>query len=96
MFKNLGVKKFLLAAIVNCCPENHYNQKIMLNSMLIERLEWGTTVDLKMAMSEVGKSGGQSTYGCPYCDMPKPYQDGEFNLLSLANLRDSHKAFVAA
>ena len=45
----MGVKKLLLAAIVPCCPENHYNKKI-LNSMGVEGLEWGTTVDLKMAM----------------------------------------------
>ena len=45
----------------------------------------------------VSKSGGQPIYGCPYCDMLKPcLEDSEFNLLCLANLGESHEAFVAA
>ena len=56
----------------------------------------GTTVDLMRTMFVVGKSSGQSTYGCPYHDIPKPCLDGEFNLLSLANLAELHEAFVTA
>lgn len=68
----------------------------MLNSMAIEGFKWGTTGDLKIAICVVCKSGGQSTYGCPYCDMPETYLDSEYNLLSLANLGELHEALVAA
>ena len=95
-FKHSGVKKLLLAAVVTCCPENHHNQKTMIQSLGMEGLEWGTTVDLKMAMCLIGKAGGQPTYGCPYCDMAKPYVASEFNLLKLKHLVELHESFVAA
>ena len=95
-FKDSGVKMLLLAAVVPSCPENYHNQKTMLNALGMEGLEWGTTVDLKMAMCLVGKAGGQPSYGCPFCDMAKPYQDTEFNLLTLGKLTELHEYFVAA
>ena len=44
----------------------------------------------------VGKSGGQPIYRCPYSDMLKPQMDSEFNILCLANLRESDEAFIVA
>ena len=64
--------------------------------MGIEGLVWGKTVHLKMEMCLVVKSSEQSIYGYPYHDVPKPYLDIDFNLLSLANLGDLHEAFEAA
>ena len=49
-----------------------------------------------MVICVVCKSGGQSTYGCPYCDMPETYLNSVYNLLSLANLGEFHEALVAA
>ena len=95
-FKDSGVKMLILAAAVPSCPENHHNQKEMLDALGIEGLEWGTTVDLKMALCLTGKSSGQLTYGCPYCDMAKPYDDKEYNLLTLANLVELHAGYVSA
>lgn len=95
-FKDSGVKMLILAAVIPSCPENHHNQKEMLNALGIEGLEWGTTVDLKMALCLTGKSGGQLTYGCPFCDMAKPYKETEYNLLTLADLVELHAGYVAA
>lgn len=95
-FKDSGVKMLLLAGVVPNCPENYHNQKAMLDSLGMEGLEWGTTVDLKMAMCLVGKASGQPTYGCPYCDMAKPYQDQDYNLLTLGKLAELHESYVAA
>ena len=54
------------------------------------------TVDLKMANCLVGKSSGQPTYGCPFCDMPKPYTSSTYNLLRLADLSRLHDEYLAA
>ena len=96
IFKDSGVKKLQLAAVIPACPENYHNQKVMLESLGMEGLEWGTTVDLKMSLCLLGKSMGQLTYGCPYCDMAKPYQESEYNLLTLGRLVELHEEFVQA
>ena len=95
-FKDSGVKKLLLAAVIPACPENHHNQKVMLDALGMDGLEWGTTVDLKMALCLVGKSSGQLTFGCPFCDMAKPYEDTDYNLLTLGDLVQLHEGYVAA
>ena len=68
----------------------------MLEALGMEGLEWGTTVDLKMALCLTGKSSGQLTFGCPYCDMSKPYQESEYTLLSLGRLVELHEAYIQA
>ena len=55
-FKDAGVKKLILAAVVPSCPENHHNQKVMLDALGMDGLEWSTTVDLKMALCLVGRN----------------------------------------
>ena len=75
----------ILAAVVPACPENHHNQKQMLDALGVEGFEWGTIMDLKMSLCLTGKSGGGSKFGCPYCDMAKPYTDSEYHLLTLAS-----------
>ena len=62
----------------------------------MEGVEWSMTVDLKMALCLVGKSGGQLTFGCPFCDMPKPYTANGYNLLKLGDLAQLHSDYVAA
>ena len=95
-FKDSGVKKLILAAVIPNCPENYHNQKNMLCALGLSGLEWGTTVDLKMALCLCGKSGGLLTYGCPFCDMPKPYKESEYNLLTLGDLSDNHEKYIAS
>ena len=94
-FKDSGVKKLLLAAIVPACPENHSNQRAMLDALGMDGLEWSSTVDLKMALCLIGKSGGGLTYGCPYCTMAKPYEESEYDLLTLGDLVRLHEGYVA-
>ena len=59
IFKSSGVKKLFLAAVVPGVPENHFNQRALLEALGMEGVEWSMTVDLKMALCLVGKSGGQ-------------------------------------
>ena len=82
--------------LVAAVPGNHHNQKDMIEALGIEGLEWVTTVDLKMALCLTGKSSDQLTYGCPFCDLPKPYEDEEYNLLTLANLVELHEEYGSA
>ena len=74
-FKYSGVKRLFLASVVPETPENHHNQKQMLESIGMEGLEWGSTTDIKMALLLVGKSNGQLTFGCPFCNICAPYMD---------------------
>ena len=85
-FKDSGVKSLFLAAVVPGTPENHHNQKTLLDALGMEGLEWSMTVDLKMANCLVGKSAGQPTFGCCFCDMGKPYMEDDYNLLKLKDL----------
>lgn len=96
VFKSSGVKKLFLAAVVPCVPENHHNQGVLLQALGMEGLEWSMTVDLKMANCLVGKSSGQPTFGCPFCDMPKPYTAATYNLLRLCDLSSLHEAYKDA
>lgn len=96
VFKDSGVKRLHLAAVIPACPENYHNQKAMLEALGMEGLEWGTTVDLKMSLCLLGKSMGQLTFGCPYCDMAKPYREPDYNLLTLGRLVELHEAYVQA
>ena len=96
IFKSSGVKKLFLTAVVPGVPENHFNQKALLEALGMEGVEWSMTVDLKMAMCLVGKSPGQPTFGCPFCDMPKPYTANGYNLLKLGDLAQLHGDYVAA
>ena len=95
-FKSSGVKKLFLAAVVPGVPENHHNQQVLLNALGMEGLEWSTTVDLKMAMCLVGKASGQPTFGCPFCDMAKPYTAETYNLLKLSDLTKHHEDYISA
>ena len=68
----------------------------MLDALGMEDLEWITTVDLKMALCLVGKSGGGATFGSPYCDMAKPYKESEYKLLTLGDISKLHEDYVKA
>ena len=95
-FKDSGVKKLFLAAVVPGVPENHHNQKVLLNALGMEGIEWSMTVDLKMAICLTGKASGQPTFGCPFCDMGKPYTAETYNLLTLSDLTKNNEDYVAA
>ena len=62
----------------------------------MEGLEWASTTDLKMALMLIGKSSGQLTFGCPFCDMAKPYLDDSYQLLTLGDLEKLHQSYVEA
>ena len=95
-FKDSGVKRLFLAAVVPETPENNHNLCQLIHAMGMEGLEWGSTTDLKMALVLVGKSLGQPTYGCPFCDMSKPYLDESYKLTSLDDLQQLHQAYLEA
>ena len=85
-----------MAAIIPETPENNHNQMQLLHALGMEGLEWGTTTDLKMANILVGKSSGQPTYGCSFCDMAKPYLSDNYKLLTLEDLQVLHQSYVEA
>ena len=95
-FKDSGVKRLFIAAVVPKTPENNHNQRQLLQALGMEGLEWGCTTDLKMALVLVGKSSGQLTYGCPFCDMSKPYHDESYKLTTLGDLQQNHQKYVDA
>ena len=95
-FKDTGVKRLFIAAIVPKTPENNHNQKQLIQSLGMEGLEWSCTTDLKMASNLIGKSLGQPTYGCPLCDMPKPYLADSYSLYSLEDLATLYQVYVDA
>ena len=95
-FKDTGVKRLFIAAMVPKTPENNHNQRQLIQSLGMEGLEWGCTTDLKMASTLVGKSLGQPTYGCPFCNMPKPYLDNTYKLYTLEDLVQFHQSYVEA
>ena len=95
VFKDSGVKRLLIAAMFPVTPENHFNQSQLLKSLGMEGLEWGATPDLKMANILAGKSTGQPSYGCIFCDMPKPYTREFYDLTSLGDLSRLHHEFLA-
>ena len=95
-FQDTGVKRLFVAAVVPKTPENNHNQRQLIQALGMEGLEWGCTTDLKMANILTGKSTGQLTYGCVYCDMPKPYLADSYKLTSLEDLVNLHQAYVDA
>ena len=85
-----------IASVVPKTPENNHNRRQLIEALGMEGLEWGCTTDLKMAWVLVGKSNGNLTYGCPYCDMPKPYLDDSYKLTTLGDLHQLHQGYVDA
>ena len=93
VFKYSAGMRLFLTSVVPETPENHHNQKQMLESIGMEGLEWGSTTDIKMALLLVGKSNGQLTFGCPFCNMRAPYTDDSYDLYSLGDLHELHTAY---
>ena len=95
-FKDTGVKSLFIAAVVPKTPENNHNQRQLITALGMEGLEWACTTDLKMGSVLTGKSLGQPTYGCIYCNMPKPFLSDSYELLSLGDLVKLHESYVSA
>ena len=76
--------------------QNYHNQKQILQALGMEGLEWSSTTDLKMALILIGKSTGQLTYGCPFCDMAKPFTVKDYSLNTLGLFQELYKNYVEA
>ena len=86
-YKDSGVKKLLILAIVEDIVENYANLKILLDLLKINDVEYINAFDMKLANSYIGVGTAASTYPCAWCELPKRDFDKEEHMFSGGNLR---------
>ena len=77
-------------------PEQYDNLKHILEEIGIECLEFSVSADIKMLLLIIGKSSGNLTHGCPFCDMASPYDGEDYLLYTLGDLLRWHQKYHKA
>ena len=54
------------------------------------------SADIKMLLLIIGKSSGNLTHGCPFCDMASPYDSEDYLLYTLGDLLRWHQKYQGA
>ena len=91
-FKDSGVKKLLLLAIVEGIPETYDNVKVIFMALDIEHVDFCLACDLKLTNIVFGLQSHSSTYPCVYCLSKKGFSESGL-LRTLGFLKESVKAF---
>lgn len=71
VFKESGVKKLIMLAIVQDVSESYENVKTVLNLIGREQIDFTTSIDMKLANTMVGIGSAASTYPCCWCFVHK-------------------------
>ena len=90
-----SVNRLVLLGLIPNCPENHYNINLIMKEMGMEGLEFLKSIDIKLVMILVGKSGGKPKFGCPFCSSAQPFKEQGI-LYTVARLVELHESFLAA
>ena len=68
-YKDGGVKKLVIIAIVKDIAETYSNAKAMLNLVQIEKINFVIATDYKLVNILLGLSSHSGRHRCPYCDV---------------------------
>ena len=90
-----SVNRLILLGLIPDCPENHHNIAVIMKELGMSGLEFLKSVDIKLVMILIGKSGGRPKFGCPFCDASYPF-DKDGILYTLARLVELHEEYLAA
>ena len=93
--KMSSVNRLLVLACLPDAQENHETIQMMLDHLNMSGLSFTISSDLKMLGILTGKSGGNLTYGCIFCDAKKPLTSPG-NLYTLNNLHQLYDAYMTA
>ncbi len=86
-FKDSGVKKIIILAIVENVTESHGNLKIILDLLGIQNIDCVHAMDMKAANAFIGIGTASSTFPCTWCEMKKSEFGNEEFLFTGGNLR---------
>ena len=93
-FKLSSVKKLFILA-VTCATETYKNVKAILETLGLEAVEFGYSLDLKMALILGGKQTAACRHCCPYCDGRMPWLTPG-NPATIGSLWKSFDSFTAS
>ena len=101
-FKDNGVRKLIILAIVQGVQETHYNMKVLFDLLGITKISFSACSDMKMANIVCGIGTCASKYPCYICKQPKlSFQEEIFGdsqkypLRTLGDVRKHAKAYQA-
>ena len=98
-YKDGGVKKLVIIAIVQDIAETYFNAKTILNLLSIEKIDFVIATDYKLCNILLGLSSHSSKYRCPYCKVPYDEfcnhrrQILQSDLRTLGDIREWHRKF---
>ena len=87
--------KLMVLALLYDTPETYETVKIMMEKLQFENFPATITSDIKMLLLLIGKSGGNLSHGCVFCDAAKPL-DKEGTLYRLSDLHTWHLNYEEA
>ena len=87
--------KLMVLALLYDTPETYETVKIMMEKLQFENFPATITSDIKMLLLLIGKSGGNLSHGCVFCDAAKPL-DKEGTLYRLSDLHTWHMNYEEA
>ena len=76
-FKDSGVRKLMILAMVENASESYSNLKLLLDLLELntilrsEDISYSYAFDMKLANGFLGLGTAASTYPCPWCELPK-------------------------
>ncbi|MEE4247028.1 MAG: hypothetical protein V2I33_16565 [Kangiellaceae bacterium] len=91
-FKDGGVKKLLLLAVVEDVPETHVNMQNILHLLSLESLDCVCSMDMKLANIILGLQGSSSAHPCIWCSMHRQdfgHSDRQIELRTLGSIRQA-------
>ena len=91
-FKDSGVKKLLIIAIVQGIPETYRNVKVIMGFLDLQNFDFTLASDLKLINILYGLQSHSCTYPCVYCETRKGY-DQKGPLRTLARIKALAIAF---
>ena len=91
-FKDTGVKKLIVLAIVQDIPENHSTLRAMLKILDLKRLSPKFSVDLKVANLLCGLQSHSCTHPCTWCRGKSPWENSAPHR-TLGSLREKAAEF---
>lgn len=95
-FKDSGVKKLIILALVQSCQENYENVNLLFSAVNISNLGATFAVDLKMANILAGIMSHSSMYPCTWCDAAQ-HQLGEAAVLrTIGSIIDNYNKWKDA
>ena len=87
--------KLIVLALLYDAPETYDTVKMMMEKLQFDNFPATITSDIKMLLLLIGKSGGNLTHGCVFCDAAKPLNQ-EGKLYKLSDLHAWHLKYEEA